>query len=163
MKTFDDAFSSLMGSEGGFVDDPRDPGGATRWGITERIAREHGYDGSMNELPYDTAKKIAKDVYWDLYQCDQFDYRIAYQLFDSAYNGGHPVQWLQQAIGMNIDGALGPMTIDAAKKVKDPAAIAAMMNSYRLVYMTNLPTWRTFGAGWAKRIAKNILIGVQND
>jgi lysozyme family protein len=162
MKTFDEAFTSLMGSEKGYVDDPRDPGGATRWGVAERVAREHGYAGDMKELPYDLAKQIAKDVYWDKCQCDSFDIRIAYQLFDACYNGGHPVQWLQQALGITVDGVLGKDTIAAAAKA-NPQQVAAMMNSYRLVYMTNLPGWKTFGAGWSRRIAKCLLIGVSSD
>ena len=56
--TFDEAFHKLLGHEGGFVDHPSDPGGATRWGVTERVARQWGYAGSMRELPVETAKAI---------------------------------------------------------------------------------------------------------
>jgi lysozyme family protein len=116
----------------------------------------------MEELPYATAKQIARDVYWNKFQCDAFDIHIAYQLFDAAYNGGHPVQWLQQALGVTVDGVLGQATILAASKAA-PRTVAAKMNSYRLTYMTNLPDWKTFGAGWSRRIAKCLLIGVSDD
>ena len=55
---FDTAFAKLLGHEGDFSDHPADPGGATRFGITEAVAREVGYRGDMRELPVDLAKRI---------------------------------------------------------------------------------------------------------
>lgn len=158
MSSFDDAFVALIGNEGRFVDNPADPGGQTMWGVTERTARAWGYTGAMQDLPIDTAKAIAKKNYWDPYQCDQFDPRIGFQVFDAAYNGGHPAQWLQQAAGVTADGIIGAITM-AAVRAADPLKIIALFNVYRLRYYTSLQTWPDFGKGWANRIANNLLRG----
>lgn len=155
MSAFDDAFSALLGNEGGYVDNTADPGGATRWGVTERVARAWGYTGDMKDLPIDTAKAIAKKNYWDAYQCDQFDPRIGFQVFDTAYNGGHPAQWLQQAVGVAADGVIGSITV-AAVRAADPMKIVLLFNASRLLYYTSLGAWGSFGKGWSNRIANNL-------
>jgi lysozyme family protein len=158
MSSFDDAFTALIGNEGGYSNNPTDPGGETMWGITARVARAWGYTGAMQDLPLDTAKQIAKKNYWDPYQCDQFDPRIGFQVFDAAYNGGRPAQWLQQAAGVKADGVLGSITV-AAVRAADPMKIIMRFDAYRLQYLGNLSTWPTFGHGWANRIANNLIRG----
>lgn len=158
MSSFDDAFDALLGNEGGYIDNPADPGGATRWGITERVARAWGYAGDMQTLPVETAKQIAKKNYWDPCQCDQLDPRVAFQVFDAAYNGGRPAQWLQQAAGVTADGVIGAETITAARAA-DPLKLIMRFDAYRLQYLGSLSAWPTFGHGWANRIANNLLRG----
>ncbi|HDR9314183.1 TPA: N-acetylmuramidase [Burkholderia vietnamiensis] len=158
MSSFDDAFAALMGNEGGYSNNPADPGGETMWGVTARVARAHGYGGDMRQLPQTTAKLIAKTVYWDPYYCDQFDPRIAFQVFDAAYNGGLPVTWLQEAAGLKPDGRIGPVTI-AAVNAADPLRIVARFLAYRLRYLADLHNWPAFSHGWANRIANNLLKG----
>ena len=157
--SFEAAFAALIGNEGGYSDHPDDPGGATMWGVTERVARRHGYQGPMRELPLDQAKAIARAEYWDPHLCDQFDARIAFVLFDAAYNGGPAARWLQQAVGTAQDGVIGAQTIGAAR-ASDPLAVVQRMTAYRLQYLAGLPGWITFGRGWARRIANNLLQGV---
>lgn len=158
MSSFDDAFDALMGNEGGYVDNPKDPGGATMWGITERVARACGWTGEMKDLPRDTAKKFAKWLYWDPLHLDEFDPRVASQIFDANYNGGHAVIWMQGAASINVDGLIGPKTIAAVKAV--PAwQFILRWNSLRLRYYTSLKTWLEFGKGWANRIANNLWKG----
>lgn len=158
MSTFDDAFTALIGNEGGYSFNPADPGGETMWGITARVAHGWGYTGDMKDLPLDTAKAIAKKFYWDPYQCDQFDPRIGFQVLDAAYNGGHPAQWLQQAAGVTQDGVIGSITV-AAVRAADPMKIIMRFTAYRLQYLGNLPTWPNFGHGWSNRIANNLIRG----
>jgi lysozyme family protein len=158
MSAFDDAFEALLGNEGGYVDNPNDPGGATMWGVTERVARAHGYAGDMRELPQDFARQIAKTEYWDPYQCDQFDPRIGFQVFDAAYNGGEPARWLQQAAGVTADGVIGAQTIGAVRN-SDPLKIIMRFDASRLEYMASLSNWPPFGRGWARRIAENLIRG----
>lgn len=154
---FDQCFQLLMGDEGGFVDNPADPGGATCWGVTERVARAHGYTGPMQDLPQATAKAIAKVVYWDPHQCDQFDGRVGFLVFDAAYNGGQPAQWLQRAVGVTQDGVVGPVTI-AAVKALDPLLICLRFSAYHQQYYTSLDRlWPELGKGWSNRIANNNL------
>lgn len=158
MSSFDDAFVALIGNEGGYSNNPADPGGETMWGITARVARANGYVGEMRALPQSIAKQIAKMVYWDPYYCDQFDPRVAFQVFDAAYNGGHPVSWLQTAAGVKADGHMGPVSL-AAINAADPLKIVMRFISYRLEYMSELSVWPSFSHGWANRIAHNLIKG----
>lgn len=151
---FDLAFDALLGHEGGFTDNPRDPGGATRWGITERVARTNGYTGSMRDLPVDVAKRIARSEYWDAVKAEDLPAALRYAVFDAAYNSGttQATYWLQRALGVKSDGVIGAQTILAAQQCT-PDRVLARMLGMRLQFMTNLPTWGTFGKGWARRIA----------
>jgi lysozyme family protein len=158
MSSFDDAFAALIGNEGGYVNNPADPGGETMYGITARVARSQGYTGAMRDLPIDTAKSIAKQSYWDPLHLDEFDPRVAFQMFDANYNGGQVVRWAQQASGAAVDGKLGPNTITAIKGA-EPRAFMMRFLAYRMKYLGSLKTWPTFGRGWSSRIADNMLKG----
>lgn len=153
---FEQAFQELLGNEGGFVDNPADPGGATRYGIAERTARRYGYTGDMRDLPLDLAKSIAKAEYWDPCSCDALPDEVAFQVFDAYYNGGHAAQWLQQAADVDVDGKIGPATI-AAVKAADPDKIVMRFDALRLKYLGSLSIWPDFGHGWANRIADNLI------
>ena len=151
---FDQAFDILLKHEGGFSDHAADPGGKTRYGITEAVAREVGYRGDMRELPLDLAKRIYKDRYWDAVRAEELPEAIRYAMFDAAVNSGprQAALWLQRAVGVRDDGVIGPITLGAVRAT-DPQALLRRMLSARLRFMTDLPTWPTFGRGWARRIA----------
>lgn len=151
----------LMGNEGGYSNNPADPGGETMWGITKRVAVAHGYTGDMHLLPQSLAKTIAKAEYWDPYKCDQFNGAIGFQVMDAAYNGGHPAQWLQQAAMVAADGSIGPVTI-AAVNAADPDKVIMRFDAYRLNYLASLPVWPSFSRGWVHRIANNLILGASN-
>jgi lysozyme family protein len=157
MSNFDQAFHDLIGNEGGYSNDPNDPGGETMWGITKRVALEEGYTGEMRDLPLDTARAIARKRYWDPYHCDSFDPHVSFQILDTAYNGGHVVQWLQKACEITQDGVLGPATIAAIQSM-NPYKLVMRFDAFRLQYMTSLHIWPSFGRGWANRIAENLLL-----
>lgn len=157
MKNFDDAFETLIGHEGGYSNNIKDPGGETMYGVTLRVARANGYAGSMRDLPLAKAKVIAKAEYWNKVRGDDIDPNLAFQLFDVIYNGGHPIEWLQKAIGVVADGSFGPATLAAIKNA--PIARTIMLiNAYRLQYYCSLNGWETFGKGWSKRVANNLII-----
>lgn len=155
MSSFDDAFAAVINVEQGYV---VDDGGPTMYGITQFVARANGYQGDMQSLPLETAKQIAKTQYWDKYRCDELDPRIGFQVFDAAYNGGRVVLWLQQASGATPDGSFGPKTL-AAIQATDPAKLIARFDAYRLLYMADLNVWPTYGRGWVRRVANNLLKG----
>jgi lysozyme family protein len=127
------------------------------YGVTEAVARANGFTGDMHDLKLDQAQAIAKAKYWDVYQCDQFDSRVAFQVFDAAYNGGHPAQWLQQAVGVTADGVIGTQTI-AAVRSSDPLKIILKFDAYRLQYMAGLGVWNDYSKGWVRRIANNMIV-----
>lgn len=151
---FDDAFAMICGIEGKYSNNPDDPGGATMFGITERVARKHGYTEDMQNMPIRLAKQLAKVDYWDKFQCDQFDPRIGYLVFSIAYNGGHPVQWLQKAVGVRVDGSIGAQTI-AAVRSSDVLKICVSLCSQHIRYYTSLNNL-TFINGWMNRVAGDL-------
>jgi lysozyme family protein len=120
---------ALIEREGGYVDHPADRGGATRFGVTEAVARAHGYRGAMRLLPRDDALAIYRRLYWLRPRFDQVARRaprIAAELFDTGVNMGPAVAatFLQRALtalnrnGKDFadlvpDGRIGPQTLTA--------------------------------------------------
>lgn len=159
-QNFDRAFVDLLGHEGGYSNNPADPGGETNWGITVAVARENGYVGAMKDMDQNVAKIIYSKKYW-LPTFDDLPYNVAFQVFDAAVNSGvgQAIRWLQRAAGVADDGKIGPVTV-AAVLAMDPVKLAVLFNAERLMFMTNLSTWGSFGKGWARRIAANLKKGV---
>lgn len=149
---FDAAFDVLLKHEGGFVNHASDPGGKTRYGITEAVARRVGYRGDMRELPLDLAKRIYREDYWNAVRAEQLPPAIRYAVFDAAVNSGpaQSVRWLQRALGVTDDGVIGPQTMSAANQA-NPDALRARLIAQRLRFMTNLGTFDDFGRGWTRR------------
>jgi lysozyme family protein len=158
MNKFDQAFDELMGNEGRYSNHPPDP--ETMWGITIHTARRHGYQGAMIDLPKERAKAIYRSSYW-LPFYDLIDYEIAFQMFDGGVNSGveDTVKWVQQAVGVKVDGKFGPKTL-AAIQASDVKTTVIKFNAYRLMYLTDLKGWGQFGKGLARRIANNLIRGV---
>lgn len=151
---FDAAFDLLLKHEGGFSDHPDDPGGKTRYGITEAVAREVGYRGDMRELPLDLAKRIYFERYWLPSRAADLPAALRYPMFDAAVNSGPrtAARWLQRAIGTTVDGVIGPATLEAAQRA-DVDRVRVWMIAERLRAMTWMNGWPSFGRGWARRIA----------
>jgi lysozyme family protein len=151
---FDQAFDALLKHEGGYSDHAADPGGKTRYGITEVVARAHGYRGDMRELPLDAARLIYRAAYWDAVRADELPAAIRYAVFDGAVNSGvrQSVRWLQRAVYAPDDGVIGPETLAAIKR-HDPQLLLRRLLSQRLAFMVALPAWPSFSRGWARRIA----------
>ena len=153
---FSQAFDILIGPEfeGDYSDHPADPGGKTRYGITEAVARRRGYFGPMRDLPKSLASDIAKSEYWDVVHADELPDEIRYPMFDAAYNSGpaQAVMWLQRALGVAADGVIGAQTL-AAVNQSDPYHLRARLLATRMRFLTGLQTWHDFGRGWMRRIA----------
>lgn len=127
--SFDIAVAEIIGIEGDYSEDPADSGGKTRFGITEAVARRHGYTGPMRELPATTAKAIYRADYWDALSLDtvaMLSRRTAWELFDTGVNMGiaQAGEFLQMSLNafnrqatdyhdIEVDGEIGPATIDA--------------------------------------------------
>lgn len=126
---FDTAFEHTIGVEGGYSNNPSDPGGETMYGVTLRVAREHGYLGAMRDLPLEAARVIAKAGYWDSLNLDRVAAvapSAAVELFDTAYNCGirQAGKFLQRALNkfnrqqvdyadVTDDGEVGVFTLTA--------------------------------------------------
>lgn len=157
MSKFKEFWARIVKHEGGYVNNPKDPGGETNWGITKRVAVAHSYTGSMRNLPLATAEAIAEKSYWDAVQGDKLPAAVAWQVVDAAYNHGNrqAVKFLQRAIGASDDGIIGPRTL-AAVKAMDQNDIILLFLAERLQFFTNLSTWSVFGKGWSRRIVGNL-------
>lgn len=151
---FNTAFDKLMQSEGGYVNDPADTGGETRYGVTIAVARAHGYTGPMRDLPVETAQAIARKLYWDAVRAEELPPALRYAVFDAAYHSGvaQSVKWLQRAVGASDDGRIGPQTLTYARSAHPDFALRRML-AQRLKFMTDLKVWPRFSRGWAKRVA----------
>lgn len=129
---FDQFFEDLLKVEGGFVDDPNDSGGATKYGVTETVARANGYSGPMKDLPLSLAKSIFKSQYWDTLRLDDVQNicpGLCLKLADIGVNMGtkQAAFFLQRLLNVlnnrgqlypdiDADGRIGPGTIAALKK-----------------------------------------------
>ncbi|MBI1684468.1 glycoside hydrolase family 108 protein [Caulobacter hibisci] len=151
--TFDAAFEILIGHEGGYVNDPRDPGGETKFGISKRSYPNE----DIKALSLARAKAIYYDDFWRAAGCDKVA-GLAFDLFDTAVNSGvrRAVEILQEAVGARTDAVLGPKTLAAALAFS-PDAARRRFNAIRLRFMTDLPIWSSFGKGWARRVADNLM------
>lgn len=125
----DELIDAVIAREGGYVNDTRDAGGATRWGITEGVARAQGYVGAMRDLPREEAVAIYKRLYWLHPGFDQVARqapKLAAELFDAGVNMGPGVaiQFLQRALNalnrgardyadLKLDGTIGAVTLGA--------------------------------------------------
>lgn len=152
--TFDQAFDKLIGHEGGYVFDSRDPGGETKFGISKR--QYPNLD--IRNLTLADAKAIYRRDYWDRAQCDKLHPDLAFDLFDGAVNSGigQSIRWLQRAVGVADDGVIGPLTLAQIQRLDDTSALRARFNGHRLEFMTRLSTFDVFGKGWSRRIAENL-------
>ena len=162
MSDFDKAFDLLIGNEGGYVNNPKDPGGETNWGITRTVAVDNGYAGSMKLMPKETAKQIYKKMYWNKLQCDQLPFAVAFQLFDAGVNHGNSqaVRFLQLALSVVDDGVIGAKTISATNSLDD-LQIVMLFNAERIEFYTELKTFSTFGKGWVRRVASNLKLAAK--
>ena len=163
MTNFDNAFRVVIGEEGGYTANPADPGNWTggRVGAGRCIGTKYGIAGAsyphldIPGLVIGEAKAIYKADYWDRIRGDELPPAVALLVFDAAINSGpaRAVFWLQQALRVKVDGQIGPITLGAARRSAGQGdAILAEYQSQRLLFLTNLPTWRTFAPGWSRRV-----------
>lgn len=124
----------LIGREGGYCNHPADRGGPTRWGITEAVARQHGYTGEMKDLPRDCAVAIYLEDYWRRPGFDSLSGqapKLAEKLFDIGVNMGPPIaiRFLVRALNTLCLSQKGFVEIKAGSAVSDTirAALSAFL------------------------------------
>lgn len=122
----------VIAREGGYCHHPADKGGPTRWGVTQAVARTHGYGGDMRQFPRQEAVRIYRLIYWDgprFADVAALAPKIAAELFDTGVNMGPPVAtgFLQRTLNalnreqrdypdVMVDRAIGPVTLDALRR-----------------------------------------------
>ena len=142
-KNFANALKHVLVHEGGYVDHPKDPGGATNKGVTLAVfQRFYGASKSKNDLRAITNEQlehIYKTGYWDKCRCDDLPAGVDYVVFDQAVNSGpgRAAKWLQAVVGVPVDGGIGPQTI-AATLQQDAAQVINAMCDERLAFLQRL-------------------------
>lgn len=148
MTDYNRAFQIIVGIEGGYVNDPRDPGGETKYGISKRSYP----DLDIANLTLTDAKAIYHRDYWQRMHCEMVPWPLSLYVFDAAVNQG-PVaatRFLQRALAVREDGVLGPVTLQRAGQAG--AELSARFMAERALSYMSLSTWPTYGKGWLKRL-----------
>lgn len=162
MKRFQEYMPRILKHEGGFVNHPKDPGGATNRGVTIGTLRRLGIDKDgdgdsdivdLKALTADDAALVFKRFYGDAVQADLLPRGLDYAMTDFAVNSGptRAAEHLQRILGVAVDGHIGPATLAAVAK-RDTAELIEALHQSRLRFLRNLKTWATFGKGWQARV-----------
>ena len=149
----------MLKSEGGYVNNPADPGGMTNLGVTKAtwenwVGRESD-EAEMRSLTPEKVEPLYKKKYWDAVRGDEIENGgVAYLLFDFAVNAGvgRSIKTLQTAVGVTPDGGFGPMTMAAVQAV-DPVELIERFSQAKENFYRSLTTFSTFGKGWLNRVA----------
>jgi lysozyme family protein len=168
MSNFDRMFEIVVGHEGGFTANPTDCGNWTGGVIGAGTCRGTKYgvsaaaypDLDIANLTPDAAKALYERDYWQRIDGDRLPPALALLVFDAAVNNGtgRAVRWLQQVAQVSQDGVIGQRTLDAIGQVAArPGGVTDLCAEFlaqRLLFMTSLSTWKTFGLGWARRLCR---------
>ena len=147
MSAFLEAFQLIVGEEGGYVNDPRDPGGETMYGISKRAYPNE----DIAAMTLGRAREIYLADYWHPVHGDDLPRPWALSVFDTAVNMGvgTAIRLMQDALGVMVDGKLGPRTIAAARDA-DNRKLARFYALRAIRYAEN-PNFQTYDYGWLPR------------
>lgn len=156
-ETWKDALEHVLKSEGGYVNHVSDPGGMTNLGVTKRVWEEwlkHPVDeAEMRGLTPEMVAPLYAEKYWQRVKGDDLPSGIDYCVFDAAVNSGtgRASKWLQECVGTQPDGVIGPMTLRTVEAMV-PADLVNLYCDKRLAFLKELKTWEVFGKGWERRV-----------
>ena len=160
---FERCLTEVLRHEGGYVDHPSDPGGATNMGITRKTLARWRKVSPWTDLPKaavagltrDEAALIYRASYWNACKAGDMPAGVDLALFDFAVNSGpdRAVRVLQAALGVAADGAVGPVTLGAVNAANPTKLIDAICDR-RLGFLGRLSSFATFGRGWTRRVAE---------
>jgi lysozyme family protein len=152
---FQFAIERVLGHEAGYVNNPEDPGGETKWGISKRTYPHL----NIKDLTREDAIAIYEKDFWEPIHAANaiFTDALDYQLLDSAVNSGisQSIRFLQRAIGVADDGHFGPHSKEILAQV-EATDVVFLFLAERLEFMTKLKNWPNASRGWARRIALNM-------
>jgi lysozyme family protein len=152
------SFELMLKSEGGYVNNPADPGGMTNLGVTkatwENWVGRASDEAEMRGLTPEKVEPLYKKKYWDAVRGDELPAGISYLCFDFAVNAGagRSIKTLQTAVGVTPDGGFGPMTMAAVQAV-EPNELIERFSQAKEDFYRSLTTFSTFGKGWLNRVA----------
>lgn len=156
-RNFSRSLKEVLKHEGGYVNHPKDPGGHTNLGITlanfRRYVKPKGTVEDLKKLTVAQAGVVYRRKYWDAVLGSELPDGVDYAVFDYAVNSGpsRAIKHLQEVVGANIDGRVGPQTLSKVR-AKLPAEVIHLLCDRRLRFLRGLKTWPTFKNGWSTRI-----------
>lgn len=165
-QNFQTLLNHVFQTEGGFVNDPRDPGGMTNHGVTKEVWEAfvgHSVDeDDMRALTSSDVAPVYKANYWDKVSGDALPDGVDYAVFDFAVNSGikEAAMVLQQIVGVETDGSIGPKTL-AALADHVPAEVVIKVCDTRQHFLEHLTTFAIYGHGWTTRIANVKALSIQ--
>lgn len=156
---FQQAVAIVLESEGVLSNDPRDPGGETKWGIA-RTRHPELSDAQWAKLTRADAITIYKTQYWDTCRCGELPWLYALPVFDCAVNQGDGTarRLLQRALKVNDDGVFGPATMAAARQPQHIVLYDFM--SRRVKRYTEDANWEVYGHGWTIRLFRLVRLAL---
>ena len=167
VENFEKTTKWLLVHEGGYVNHPRDPGGATNKGVTQRTydayRRRMGLSTrSVRNIDLQEVWDIYRSQYWDAVRGDLLPSGLDYALYDFAVNSGpkRAVQFLQRILRVKDDGIIGNHTLAAIRGYNNIEQLIIDLCNRRWNWMKSLSTYSTFGRGWTRRVMGDI-IGAQ--
>lgn len=146
---FDRCLAVTLAHEGGYVNDPHDPGGETRFGISKRsYPRE-----DIRNMTRARAAQIYRRDFWDAVCGDDLPAGLDLVAFDAAVNSGvsRGARWIQQPLGVAADGRVGPATI-AAANASNVSLVIRSACANRMTFLRGLNTWNRYRNGWTARV-----------
>jgi len=158
-RNWDKCFDLVIVNEGGYVDNPADPGGATNWGCTKAVWEQYiGHEVSKEDirnLTKEDVKPLYKRNYWDAIHGDALPSGLDYCLFDCAINSGvgRATKFIQEIVGVFADGAIGNNTVTAINQMNTVTMINEFSDK-RQAFLETLKTFPVFGKGWTKRVTE---------
>lgn len=156
---FDASMRQCLKHEGGYVDHPKDPGGATNLGITQATLadwrRRPVTKAEVKNLTVAEAIDIYHQKYAGVIKYDQLPSGLDHVTLDPAINSGpsRGAKWLQGALGVKADGKIGNSTLAKARSANVPQVIRKAC-AIRMGFLRGLKIWGTFGKGWSRRVAE---------
>lgn len=159
--TYPIILSKTLEFEGGYVNHPKDPGGATNRGVTQATYNRYRNGRGLTQqsvrlISEGEVQGIYRHGYWNAVKGDKLPVGADGATFDAAVNSGpaRGIKWLQKALGVTQDGIAGDSeTLPAAASYPNKVELVKKICGYRLSFVQSLRTWSTFGKGWARRIA----------
>ena len=148
---FNAVMDEVFAHEGGYVNNKKDPGGETNFGISKR-----SYPGTnIRALTRDRAKEIYRSDFWSRIRGDDLNPGIDLVVMDAAVNSGttRSLKWIQSAARVEADGKIGPVTLRAVNGYLPQTDLIKRACATRMSFLRSLKTWSTFGKGWARRVA----------
>lgn len=156
-RNFARALALVLKSEGGWSDNPADPGGATMKGVTlanfRRYVKADASKADLKTIGDDQVATVYRRFYWDSVLGAELPDGVDYAVFDFAVNSGpgRAAKYLQASVGVSQDGRIGPATL-AAAKARPAGVVIDQICDARLAFLKRLPAWATFGRGWSDRV-----------